>query len=125
MVKTHQPGRTSKSKRERSAGVAMPAGMKPFVAALSRETGVAVEKGWGSGNIVLKVRGKIFVMLMGDELVFKLPKSRVDEFVQRREGRRFDPRRDGREMKEWLVVPSGPARRVSLAREAYRFVSGQ
>jgi hypothetical protein len=39
-------------------------------------------------------------------------------------GKRFDPRRDGRLMKEWLVVRSDAASWVSLAREAYGFIAG-
>jgi|ERR1700682_5849147 len=87
-------------------------------------TAMTTKKGWGSSNVVLKKRGKIFVMLVGDGVVLKLPKKRVDELVDGSKGKRFDPRRDGRLMKEWFVVPSGAAR-VSLAREAYRFVAGE
>ena len=37
-------------------------------------------------------------------------------------GVRFDPRRDGRVMKEWLLVDVGAARQwSSLAREAFAF----
>jgi hypothetical protein len=61
--------KTSKPKPVR-AGVAMvlPAALKPLVEVLSPEPGVTVEKGWGSSSVVLKARGKIFVMLVNDEL---------------------------------------------------------
>jgi hypothetical protein len=84
--------------------VAVPAALKPIVTALAGES-VSVESGWGSSNIVLKASGKIFVMLVGDELVYKLPKGRVDELVAAEKGRRFDPRRDGR------VIRSGSSSR--------------
>jgi hypothetical protein len=77
-------------------------------------------KGFGSG--ALKVDGKIFAMMSSKgEFVVKLPKFRVDQLVDRGQGRRFDPGR-GRLMREWLVVESGTAQWVELAREAYRFV---
>ena len=110
-------------KRAKSKGaVAVPAALKAIVTALAGES-VSVEPGWGSSNIVLKARGKIFVMLVGDELVYKLPKGRVDELAAAEKGRRFDPRRDGRLMKEWIVVPAKTPARISLAREAHAFVT--
>ncbi len=70
----------------------------------------------------LKVKGKIFAMFGRDQFVAKLPRERVDDLVARGEGIRFDPRRDGRVMKEWIVVRAGGADWVQLAREAYDFV---
>jgi hypothetical protein len=102
----------------------LPAALEPVASVLAGERGVTVEKGWGSSSVVLKKRGKIFAMLIGDELVLKLPKSRVDELVEAFNARRFDPRRDGRLMKEWVVMPSGSAGWAGLAREAYAFVFG-
>jgi hypothetical protein len=71
----------------------------------------------------LKVRGKIFAMLMRDALVVKLPKTRVDELVTSGGGRRFEPR-PGRAMKEWLVVELPPETWLAIATEAYAFVKG-
>jgi len=82
-----------------------------------------VEKGWGSASVALKVRGKIFAMTIGKDLVLKLPKARVDELVGDGAGTRFDPRKDGRVMNEWAVVPPGGAAWLKLAREAHRFVA--
>lgn len=82
-------------------------------------------EGTGFGSSGLKIGGKIFAMLVRGALVVKLPRSRVEEFVAAGEGERFDPRRDGRLMREWLVA--GPALEgewLSLAREALAFVSG-
>jgi hypothetical protein len=102
----------------------VPAALAPLVERLSFAPGVTLEKGWGSSSVVLKVRGKIFVMLVADELVLKLPKARVDELVGAGGGRRFDPRRDGRVMKEWIVVSTPRKTWSDLADEALEFVSG-
>lgn len=82
---------------------------------------MTVGPGWGAGNIVVKVRGKIAAMLHGEELVVKLPRERVDALVASQIGTRFDPRRNGKVMKEWLVVREGAADWVSLSEEAAAF----
>ena len=99
----------------------VPAAFRPVAAAFARDRQVTREKGWGAGNLVLKFNGKIFVMLHKGGLVAKLPESRVDALVEERAGTRFDPRSDGREMKEWIVVPEGGPSWVDLAREAHAF----
>jgi TfoX/Sxy family transcriptional regulator of competence genes len=77
------------------------------------------------GSSALKVHGKIFAMLVRDALVVKLPRQRVDALVAAGEGQRFDPRHDGRVMKEWLIVePAFSERWLPLAREALEFVAG-
>jgi hypothetical protein len=70
----------------------------------------------------LKVNGKIFAMFGRDQFVAKLPRERVDELVAGGSGVRFDPRRNGSVMKEWIAVRTGGADWVPLAREAYQFV---
>lgn len=72
----------------------------------------------------LRVGGKIFAMLgRDDDLVVKLPKSRMDLLIDAGIGARFDPRRDGRLMKEWVSIPVRHGRMWSrLAEEALRFV---
>jgi len=74
--------------------------MKPavIVAAFTRRRGVTVEPGWGAGNLVLKLGAKIFA----------------------KSGTRFDPRKNGRVMKEWLVA-NARADGLSLAEEAHAF----
>lgn len=83
-----------------------------------------VNQGTGFGtNPGLRVGTKIFAMLGGGELVVKLPKERVDELVASGVGARFDPRRDGRLMKEWATIAVRHGRRWGrLADEALRFV---
>jgi YjbR len=85
----------------------------------------AVSEGTGFGsNPGLRTHGKIFAMLVRNELVVKLPKARVDELVAAEAGRRFDPGH-GRVMKEWLTVsPQADLDWSELAAEALAFVGG-
>lgn len=77
------------------------------------------------GSAGLKVHNKIFAMLVRDRLVLKLPKARVDALVASGDGERYDPRHDGRVMKEWLVLaPASALEWLPLAREALTFVAG-
>jgi hypothetical protein len=81
-------------------------------------------KGFGSSE--LKVHNKIFSMLSRGRLVVKLPKLRVDALVASGEGERFDPRRDGRFMKEWVTIePQFAQIWQPLAREALAFVASK
>lgn len=72
----------------------------------------------------LKVNGKIFAMLVRGHLVVKLPKARVDELVGSGVGEHFDPRQDGRLMKEWFVLNGKTPSWLTLAKEAHRYVGG-
>jgi nucleoid-associated protein YgaU len=102
--------------------VAAPPSFAPVAAAFSGDRSVTLEKGWGSGNVVLKVKGKIFAMTMKDDFVAKLPAERVGALVDAGKGAFFDPRHDGRLMKEWVVVAPGKGSWIGLAREALEFV---
>lgn len=78
------------------------------------------------GSSALKISDKIFAMLVRGRLVVKLPKSQVDALIASGDGERYDPRSDGRLMKEWLVVaPTSDVEWLSLAREAMEFVASQ
>lgn len=78
------------------------------------------------GASALKVDNKVFAMLSGGKLVLKLPKGRVDALVAAGTGERFDPRRDGRVMKEWVTLDLGHAEHwMTLAQDALDFVAGQ
>jgi hypothetical protein len=80
----------------------------------------------GFGSSALKVKGKIFAMLVGDRLVVKLPRARVAALVAAGDGARFDPRHDGREMKEWLVLAPGREDEwFSFAQEAMMYVAAR
>lgn len=83
--------------------------------------GLAAKRGFGAD--ALKVHGKIFAMLTGGRLVVKLPRQRVDALLASGDGARFDPRRDGRLMAEWLALePEAPLEWLALAREAMAYV---
>ena len=78
------------------------------------------------GSSALKVKHKIFAMLVEGRLVVKLPKHRVEALVASGAGEHFDPRHDGRLMKEWVVVdPTSEEEWLDLSREAMEFVASQ
>ena len=78
-------------------------------------------RGFGRGG--LKVGGKLFAMVSQDRLVVKIPAERVDALVAQGHGHRFDPRKNGVEMREWLVVdPASDLDWHALAEEARAFV---
>jgi TfoX N-terminal domain len=78
------------------------------------------------GSSALKIHNKIFAMLVRGSLVVKLPRPRVDALVAAGEGERFDPRHDGRLMKEWVTVaPTSDEDWLPLAREAMEFVASK
>ena len=84
-------------------------------------TNISEGKGFGSSG-QLKVSGRIFAMLVRDELVLKLARRRVDELVEQGEGKRFDAGK-GKPMREWFVLsPTSKKRWLPLAEEALEFV---
>jgi hypothetical protein len=91
--------------------------------AFAGKRGVSAESGRGFGSSALKIDNRIFAMLAsGDRFVVKLPRHQVDALVAAGEGERFDPRRNGKLMKEWLVVAHGlETRWLPLAQEAFEF----
>lgn len=83
--------------------------------------GLPGKKGFGSSG--LQIGGKIFAMLSNGRLVVKLPRQRVDALVAAGAGEPFEPRHDGRFMKEWLVVaPTSTEDWLALSKEAMAFV---
>lgn len=78
------------------------------------------------GSSGLKVQNKIFAMLVRGKLVVKLPKHRVEALVASGDGEPYDPRHDGRLMKEWVTVEATSVERwLPLAREAMEFVASK
>lgn len=78
------------------------------------------------GSSALRIHNKIFAMLTRGRLVVKLPKQRVEALIASGDGERFDPRQDGRLMKEWLsLAPTSEQAWLPLAKEAMEFVASQ
>jgi hypothetical protein len=76
------------------------------------------------GSSGLKVGGRLFAMLVRGSLVVKLPRQRVDALTASGDGERYDPRHDGRLMKEWLALsPASGVAWLPLAREAMGFAA--
>jgi len=77
------------------------------------------------GSDGLKIKNKIFVMLVRGTLVVKIPRQRIDELIAAGDGERFDPGH-GRLMKEWLVLnPDSNQEWLPLAQEALKFVASK
>ena len=86
--------------------------------------GAKGKKGFGSS--ALQVNNKIFAMLSSGRLVVKLPRQRVVALIASGEGDPFDPRRNGRLMKEWFSLdPTSELNWLPLAREAMEFVASK
>ncbi len=82
----------------------------------------AVSEGRMFGSPGLKVRGKVFAMLVRGSLVVKLPRERVETLVAAGVAAAFDPGH-GRLMKEWIAVaPAAAVDWRALASEARRYV---
>jgi hypothetical protein len=97
------------------------------VKAFAGRRGVSAESGRGFGSSALKIDNRIFAMLAsGNQFVVKLPRQRVDALVAAGDGERFDPRRNGKLMKEWLVVGRRlETRWLPLALEAFEFAKAK
>ncbi len=80
-------------------------------------------EGRGFGSNALRVRGRVFAMLVRGQLVVKLPPGRVNSLVSSGDGGRFDANK-GIPMKEWFTVDrESDLKWESVAREAMAFVS--
>jgi hypothetical protein len=91
--------------------------MKP----VSGVTHASGGRGFGSSG-QLKVKGRIFAMLVRDALVLKLPRDRVAALVAEGHGIFFDAGK-GKPMREWFVLsPTSSRRWLPLAEEALQFV---
>ena len=56
---------------------------------------------------VLSIRGKIYAMLVRDQLVVKIPAAQAAEMIAAGEAVAFQPR-PGRRMREWVAVDPPP-----------------
>jgi hypothetical protein len=103
-------------------GVAMHPEFEAIVARFEGEPEVEQGTGWGKSP-GLRVRRKIFAMLVDGELVVKLPADRCAELVAAGRGRPF--RSGAREMREWVAVGDEHADEwLRLAEDAHAFVGG-
>ena len=84
-----------------------------------------VESGRMFGALALKLRGKVFAMVVKGELVVKLPAARTEALVASGSGRPFDPGH-GRVLKEWVALrPRDEAGYEAYMREAQAFVESR
>ena len=73
----------------------------------------------------LRVDNKIFSMLVNENLVVRLPKSRAEALIASGAGSEFDPGH-GRPMTGWVSVsPASQEDWMTLSREALDFVGGK
>jgi hypothetical protein len=78
------------------------------------------------GSSGLKIHQKLFAMLVRGKLVVKLPKPRVVALIVEGVEERFDPRHDGRLMREWVSVePTSEEEWLNLSKEAMEFVASR
>lgn len=74
------------------------------------------------GSDALKVNGSIFAMVVGGNVVVKLPRPRVDALIADGTGTPFGTGK-GRPMREWVALPGADrATCAALAGEALAFV---
>jgi hypothetical protein len=85
-------------------------------------TGVTVpEGGTGFGSHALKINKSIFAMLVNDQIVVKLPATRVSRLISDGAGAPFDAGK-GRPMKEWVGLTVDDEACRELVAEAKAFV---
>ena len=78
--------------------------------------------GPASGPVAIKINSKIFVMLVDDHLVVKLPAARVAELIDTGAGLPFDAGK-GKPMKEWVRLVGDEETCRALVVEAQAFAA--
>jgi hypothetical protein len=85
-------------------------------------TGVSVPAGrTGFGSNAIKINKSIFAMLVNDQIVVKLPATRVSQLISDGTGVPFDAGK-GRPMKEWVGLTVDDEACRELVAEAKAFV---
>ena len=84
-----------------------------------------VSTGKWFGKPCLKVRGRVFGALWGDDVAFKLTGDAHTEALRIEGARLFDPRGQGHPMKEWVQIPKSQSPVwTHFARLACEYVAG-
>jgi hypothetical protein len=97
--------------------------LEVIAAELGAEQDVTVGKWFGKR--CLKVDGKVFAALWGDDMAFKLTGEAHSEALQVEGAQFFDPRGQGHPMKEWVQIPGSRSPTWShFARLACEYVAG-
>jgi TfoX/Sxy family transcriptional regulator of competence genes len=96
---------------------------KDFITVVNALAGLPdVETARMFGSDGLKIRGKLFAMVVKGVLVVKLSRNRAEELVASGHAGVFDPGH-GRAMKQWISVsPDAGVDWLELSREAMTFV---
>jgi hypothetical protein len=96
--------------------------LQEIAASFDPAANVATAKWFGKPCI--NVGKKVFVVLWGQDLAFKLTGAAHAEALQVPDAHLFDPRGQGSPMKEWVQIPEAQsAAWERFARLAYEFVS--
>ena len=85
----------------------------------------AVTAGKLFGKPCLKVGGKVFAVLWGEDMAFKLAAEAHSEALQVEGAHLFDPRGKGHPMREWVQIPAAQSTTwAHFARVACQYVTG-
>ncbi len=97
--------------------------LQEIAAQFRPDQNVAMAKWFGKPCI--KVGDKVFVVLWGQDLAFKLSGKAHSDALQIQGAHLFDPRGKGHAMKEWIQIPKAQSSVWSrFARLAYAYVYG-
>ena len=98
--------------------------LNDVAAAFSAHEDVTLSKMFGAP--CLKVGGKVFAVLWGKDVAFKLTGDALSEALQVAGAHPFDPRGKGHPMRQWVQIPAAQASAWSrLAQLARQCVAGQ
>jgi hypothetical protein len=95
--------------------------LQELAARFSPDAGVTVAKWFGKPCV--QVGKKVFVILWGSDLAFKLAGEAHENGLKVAGAHLFDPRGRGNPMKEWVQLPAGESAEFErFARLAYDYI---